>query len=288
MTKTKGESPEDPSAPIDAQNAESQKKGLDESLIPVDEHFEEVHEGGKKVTHKGVFLLPNLLTTGALFSGFYAIIAAIQLQFEPAAIAMFAAMVLDGMDGRVARLTNTSSEFGVQYDSLSDLVSFGVAPSLLLFNWALVQLGKFGWAVSFAYIACAALRLARFNAQAKVTDKRFFIGLASPAAAALIASMVWVGHDAEPGKIFAYFTAVVALGVALLMVSNVRYQSFKGVDLKSRVPFVFILALVLLFTVITIDPPKVLLLMACLYAFSGPLQVLARWGLRVAKGKPAA
>ena len=252
-----------------------------ENKLPIDEHIEEVHEDGVKVRRRGIYLLPNLFTTGALFSGFYAIIAAIQLQFEPAALALFAAMVLDGLDGRVARLTNTSSEFGVQYDSLSDLVSFGVAPALLLFNWSLVQLDKFGWAVSFAYMACAALRLARFNAQVKIVDKRFFIGLASPAAAALIASMVWVGHDLEPSKGFAFFSGFVALVVALLMVSNVRYQSFKSIDLKGRVPFVFILALVLVFTVVTIDPPKVLLLMACLYAFSGPLQLLSRVGYRV-------
>lgn len=260
-----------------ANNDESVSQDPIAQRLPVDEHEEVVHEDGVKVRRKGVYLLPNLFTTGALFSGFWATIAAIHLDFEAAAIAMFVAMALDGMDGRIARLTNTSSEFGVQYDSLSDLVSFGVAPSIMLYNWALAPLGKVGWAVAFAYIACAALRLARFNTQSKATDKRFFIGLASPPAAALVSAMIWSGHDSEVGIAMSIFAAMVALAVALLMVSNVRYQSFKGLDLKGRVPFVVILALVILISIITVDPPRVLLLMACLYAVSGPLQLVFRW-----------
>ena len=162
----------------------------DDGLLPVDEHVEEVSENGQKVRRRGIYLLPNLFTTSALFSGFYAVIAGMHQNFEAAAIAIFVAMALDGLDGRVARLTNTTSEFGVQYDSLSDMVSFGLAPALVMFSWALAPLGKLGWAAAFAFAACAALRLARFNTQVKVVDKRYFIGLASPAAAAVLASIV--------------------------------------------------------------------------------------------------
>jgi len=244
--------------------------------LPIDEHEEEVHEDGKKIRRRGVYLLPNLFTTGALFAGFYATIASTQGNFEAAAIAIVVAGILDGLDGRIARLTNTQSEFGVQYDSMSDLVSFGVAPSILMFNWALFYLGKLGWAIAFAYVACAALRLARFNAQVHTADKRYFTGLASPAAAGFVATMAWSGFDAEIGPGTALLCGMVTLAVALLMVSNVRYQSMKGIDFKGRVPFVFIIVTVLLFTVITIDPPRVLLLIGILYAASGPLQSVLR------------
>lgn len=240
-----------------------------EKLIPVAEHFEEVHEDGRKVRHRGVYLLPNLFTTGALFSGFYAVIAGMNGQFESAAIAIFVAMVLDGLDGRVARLTNTTSEFGVQYDSLSDMVSFGVAPSLVMFNWALAPLGKYGWAAAFAFMACAALRLARFNTQVEVVDKRYFVGLASPSAAALVASMVWVGHDAQVPYEWSVVAAIITLCAGLLMVSNVRYYSFKGIDMKGRVPFVMMLGMVMLFALVAMNPPKMLMLLAVLYAMSG-------------------
>ncbi|WP_317931164.1 CDP-diacylglycerol--serine O-phosphatidyltransferase [Halioxenophilus sp. WMMB6] len=251
-----------------------------ETIFPVDEHVEEIQVGDQKVRRKGIYLLPNLFTTGALFSGFYATVAATQHNFEHAAIALIVAGILDGLDGRIARLTNTSSEFGVQYDSMSDLVSFGVAPSILMFNWALVLLGKLGWAIAFAYVACAALRLARFNAQVKTADKRYFVGLASPAAAGLIATMVWTGFDVDVGGGLALLVGMVTLGVALLMVSNVRYQSMKGIDFRGRVPFVFILVMVMLFAIITIDPPRVLLLIGVLYAASGPLQTLFRIGFK--------
>ncbi|MCD9458830.1 CDP-diacylglycerol--serine O-phosphatidyltransferase [Marinibactrum halimedae] len=245
-------------------------------MLPVDEHFEEVGEGDKKTRHRGVYLLPNLFTTGALFSGFYAIIAGMNADFEAAAIAMFVAMMLDGLDGRVARLTNTSSEFGVQYDSLSDMVSFGVAPALVMFNWALAPLGKLGWAASFAFMACAALRLARFNTQVGEVDKRYFVGLASPSAAALLASLVWTGHSWEVSESMATIGAIVTLVVGLLMVSNVRYFSFKNIDFKGRVPFVFMLLMVLVFAVIAVDPPRTLLLLATVYSCSGPCQALLR------------
>ncbi|MEJ2417493.1 MAG: CDP-diacylglycerol--serine O-phosphatidyltransferase, partial [Exilibacterium sp.] len=203
-----------------------------ESLLPVDEHIEEVSENGKKVRRRGIYLLPNLFTTGALFSGFYAVIAGMHGNFEAAAIAIFVAMVLDGLDGRVARLTNTTSAFGVQYDSLSDMVSFGLAPALVMFSWALAPLGKLGWAAAFAYAACAALRLARFNTQVGVVDKRYFIGLASPAAAAVLAAIVWSGHDAQISYELAVLVAFITVLAGALMVSNVRYYSFKGVDFK--------------------------------------------------------
>lgn len=248
-------------------------------LLPVDEHVEEVSENGRKVRRRGVYLLPNLFTTAALFSGFYAIIAGLNGDFENAAVAIFVAMILDGLDGRVARLTNTSSAFGVQYDSLSDLVSFGLAPALVMFSWALAPLNKFGWAVAFAYAACTALRLARFNTQVDVVDKKYFIGLASPSAAALVAGTVWVGFDVEVGLFLSVLAALVTLVAALLMVSNIRYKSFKGIDFKGRVPFVAILAVVILFVIIASNPPAMLLILATLYAISGPAQWLWESGI---------
>ena len=249
----------------------------DNSILPVDEHVEEVSENGKKVRHKGVYLLPNLFTTGALFSGFYAIIVSMSGQFETAALAIFVAMILDGLDGRIARLTNTSSAFGVQYDSLADMVSFGVAPAIVALNWGLAPLDKLAWAASFAFSACVALRLARFNTQTEFTDKRFFVGLASPAAAAVVAAIIWVWHDTVIEPYFAIIIAVVMIFLGLLMVSNVKYNSFKGVDLKGRVPFVMMLVVILLFVVIASNPPKMLLVISLLYALSGP--ALWVWGL---------
>ncbi|NIB44458.1 CDP-diacylglycerol--serine O-phosphatidyltransferase [Pseudomaricurvus alkylphenolicus] len=260
---------------IDAQRPASP---FDDGLLPVDEHVEEVHENGKKVRRKGVYLLPNLFTTAALFSGFYAVIAGMNGQFEWAAIAIFVAMILDGMDGRVARMTNTTSEFGVQYDSLSDMVSFGVAPALVMYFWALSDLGKFGVGVAFVYVAGAALRLARFNTQVGEVDKRYFIGLASPAAAAVIAGMVWAGFDVEMAGRPSLFAAIVTALMGLLMVSNVKYSSFKELDLRGRVPFVVILAVVLVFGVVAMDPPRILLAIFGLYAASG--LVTWAWSLR--------
>lgn len=241
-----------------------------EFQLPIDDHEEEVDENGKRVKRKGIFLVPNLITTAALFSGFYAIVAGMNGDFYNAAVAIYAAMIFDGLDGRVARMTNTSSAFGVEYDSLSDMVSFGLAPALVMFNWALVPLGKYGWAAAFVFAACGALRLARFNTQVATVDKRYFIGLSSPAAAALVAGMVWVGHDLAVGIELSILVAVITLLAGLLMVSNIEYQSFKGIDLKGRVPFVKLLLALMLFAVIASNPPVVLLTLAVIYASSGP------------------
>jgi CDP-diacylglycerol--serine O-phosphatidyltransferase len=220
---------------------------------------------------KGIYLLPNLFTTGALFSGFYAVVAGMNGHFENAAIAIFVAMVLDGLDGRVARLTNTQSDFGAEYDSLADMVSFGVAPALVAFSWALQDLGKVGWVAAFVYCAGAALRLARFNTQLAVADKNFFTGLASPAAAAIVAGTVWVfSESGMPGREIAWLMAVVVPTAGLLMVSNFRYHSFKGLDLRGKVPFVAMLAVVFVFVVVSIDPAKVLLGVFVVYGLSGP------------------
>jgi len=245
----------------------------------IDEHEEEVSENGRTVRQRGIFLLPNLFTTGALFCGFYAVIAAMRGSFEAAAIAIFFAMFFDGLDGRVARMTNTSSKFGAEYDSLSDMVSFGVAPALVMFSWALGDLGKFGWSASFIYLACAALRLARFNAQIDTSDKNYFTGLASPAAAAIIASTVWVCHDLGWVGDALPFEMAVAVGIltavtGILMIANFRYSSFKGIDLHGRVPFFVMILVVLIFGLVTLDPPRVLLAAFLLYALSGPASFL--------------
>lgn len=225
---------------------------------------------------RGIYLLPNLFTTSALFCGFYAIIAAINARYEPAAIAMFVAMVLDGMDGRIARMTNTQSDFGVQYDSLSDLVSFGLAPALVMYQWSLHGLGKLGWLAAFVYAAATALRLARFNTQAGTEDKLFFQGLPSPAAAALIAGFIWFGdaniHYDGTNLVWISFPITIAAGI--LMVSNIRYHSFKQFDLKGRVPFMTILVLVLILVLIALRPSIVLFLLAFVYALSGPTMTL--------------
>ncbi len=225
--------------------------------------------------HRGIYLLPNLFTTAALFSGFYAIVAAMQSRFEAAAIAIFVAMLLDGLDGRVARMTNTQSDFGAEYDSLSDMVSFGLAPALVIYQWALSGLGKAGWLAAFIYTAGAALRLARFNTQVGIADKRYFQGLASPAAAAIVAGMVWVGNNyGLQGTAINLTALIVTLLAGLLMVSNVRYHSFKGLNLKDKVPFVSILLIVLLIVLVSYDPPVVLFSGFLLYALSGPIWTL--------------
>ncbi|WP_439100677.1 CDP-diacylglycerol--serine O-phosphatidyltransferase [Congregibacter sp.] len=248
----------------------------------IEDHEEEVSENGRTVKRRGVYLLPNLFTTGALFCGFYAVVAAMRGDYETAPIAILFALVFDGLDGRVARLTNTSSKFGAEYDSLADMVSFGVAPALVMFSWALGDLGKVGWSAAFVYVACAALRLARFNTQVGVGDPNFFMGLASPAAACIMACTVWVSQDqgwvggALPGEL-AVLVAVLTTTVAILMVVNVPYHSFKGFDLHGRVPFVAILAVVLVFGLVTVDPAKILLLASLTYALSGPVEQLRRW-----------
>jgi len=219
---------------------------------------------------RGIYLLPNLFTTAGLFAGFYGIVSAMNSQFESAAIAIFIAMVMDGMDGRIARLTNTQSDFGVEYDSLSDMISFGLAPSLIMYQWVLSGMGKLGWLAAFVYAASTALRLARFNTQAASEDKRFFQGLPSPAAAALLAGMIWLGEtqeyvDVENLAICAFLLTVIA---GILMVSNIRFHSLKQIDFKGRVPFVRILLLVLLFVFIASEPPLVLFSNSLVYAIS--------------------
>lgn len=258
-------------------------QGVTPSLdLIVDEHEEEVSENGRTVRRKGIYLLPNLMTTGALFAGFYAVVAAMRGDFESAAVAIFFAMILDGLDGRIARMTNTSSKFGAEYDSLSDMVSFGVAPALVMFSWALGELGKFGWSAAFVYVACAALRLARFNTQIDTADKNYFTGLASPAAAAVVASTVWVCHDlgwtgSDLPMEVAVLVALLTTVLGLLMMANFPYYSFKGVDFRGRVPFVAMIVLVLVFSLVTLDPPSMFLLAFLVYAASGPVMQLQRW-----------
>ena len=243
-----------------------------ESILLIDDHEEVVSEGGRKVRRRGIYLLPNLLTTGAMFAGFYAVIAGMQNDFRHACVAIIVAMFLDGLDGRVARLTNTQSAFGAEYDSLSDLIAFGMAPALICFSWALSGLGKAGWTICFIYVACAALRLARFNVQLGTTDKRFFVGLASPAAAGLVVFMVWAcfEYNVEVTRFVAMLAALVTFIAGALMVLNIRYYSFKDLDMKNRVPFIVMILIVLVFVIVSWDPPIVLFSMAIIYALSGP------------------
>ena len=251
--------------------------------------MDDQHTPANRPRPRGIYLLPNLFTTGGLFAGFFAIIAASQGRFGPACVAIFVAAILDGLDGRVARLTNTQSEFGVQYDSLADLISFGMAPALVMYHWALLELrmdgvtlGRVGWLAAFLYAACAALRLARFNSQVSQVDKRWFVGLASPAAAGLMASFVWTAHSLGMGGFDMRFAAVALPVVAgLLMVSRFRYSSFKGSGSgprSDRVPFVALLGVVGVLIALWIDPPKTLLAASLLYALSGPVTWLwRRW-----------
>ncbi len=230
-----------------------------------------------KLRERSIYLLPNLFTTGALFAGFYSIVQAMGGQFEQSAVAIFLAMILDGLDGRVARLTRTQSAFGAEYDSLSDMVSFGVAPALVLYVWALKPMGKLGWIAAFIYCAGAALRLARFNTKLDESDKRFFQGLPSPAAAALLAGLVWVansngvsGSDVMLGvlhmKWLAWVTTVFA---GLTMVSDLRYYSGKDFNLRRSVPFMVVLLIVLAFVLVSYSPPEVLFFLFVLYGLSG-------------------
>ena len=231
--------------------------------------------GGERPRRRGIYLLPNLFTTAALFAGFFGIIAAMKGNFEAASVAIFVAMVLDGLDGRVARLTNTQSDFGMQYDSLSDMLCFGLAPALIVYQWSLSGMGKLGWLAAFLFTACAALRLARFNTQVEVVDKCYFQGLPSPAAAGLVAGLVWVGYDNNiTGEALRIVAFILTVATAILMVSNVRYHSFKDLDLKHKVPFMAGLAIVMLFVFIAVDPPQVLFFLLLLYALSGPVLTL--------------
>ncbi len=254
------------------------EQGFDPSML-VDEHVEEIAEDGKLVRRRGIYLLPNLFTSAALFAGFYAIVAAINDQFAAAGLAIFFGQLLDGVDGRVARLTNTQSRFGQEYDSLSDMVTFGLAPSLVMFMWCLDGLGTTGWAVAFIYVAGAAVRLARFNAMADDADNRYFVGLASPPAATLIASTVWLLYDNgyTPDTLPIAFSIALAIQTAVigcLMVVNVRYTSFKGINFEGRVPVFALFVVILLLGAIAANPSLVLFILAATYAISGPLVAL--------------
>ena len=238
---------------------------------------------------RGIYILPNAFTTASLFCGFYAIVQAMNGRFEHAAIAIFLAMVLDGVDGRVARLTNTQSAFGEQFDSLSDMVSFGAAPALIVYEWSLRGLGKWGWLGAFVYCAGAALRLARFNSNIGVVDKRYFQGLPSPAAAALVVGLIWVVTDlretrwitASPEDL-AWVAWVFTVYAGLTMVSNAPFYSFKTINLKRSVPFVGVLVLVLAFVLVSSDPPLVLFSLFVLYGLSG--YVAWAWRARAGAG----
>jgi CDP-diacylglycerol--serine O-phosphatidyltransferase len=215
------------------------------------------------------------MTTLALFAGFYAVIAGMNGQFELGAIAIFVAMIFDGLDGRVARMTNSCSAFGAEYDSLADMVSFGLAPALLVYQWALQDFGKLGWLIAFIFTVGAALRLARFNTQVGIADKRYFQGLPSPAAAALLAGFVWMieTNHIETG-LESLAVLLLTLVAGLMMVSNIRFSSFKELNLKDKVPFVTLLVVVLVFVVITLKPAMILFILFFGYTLSGPFMTL--------------
>ncbi|MBT9488803.1 MAG: CDP-diacylglycerol--serine O-phosphatidyltransferase [Rubrivivax sp.] len=257
----------------------TEEHGFDDSTPAV--------EAPPRPRRKGIYVLPNLFTLAALFGGFYAVVMAMNGRFEQAAIGVFCAMVLDSLDGRVARMTNTQSAFGEQMDSLSDMVSFGAAPALILYEWALKGLGKLGWIAAFVYCASAALRLARFNTNIGVVDKRFFQGLPSPAAAALVIGLVWVMDDGGYRNVhqiewLAWTAFAMTLFAGLTMVTNVPFYSFKDVGLKKSVPFIVIVAIALAIAVVNIHPPIVLFAIFCVYGLSGYGMYL----YRKAKGRP--
>jgi CDP-diacylglycerol--serine O-phosphatidyltransferase len=237
----------------------------------------------KSIRRRGVYLLPNLLTSAAMFAGFYSVIAGINGKFEAAAIAIIVAGFLDGLDGRVARMTNTQSDFGEQYDSLSDLISFGLAPALLAFNWSLSSLGeistiagKLGWLAAFLFMACAALRLARFNTQAGIADKRYFQGLASPAAAGTLVFTIWFCVDnGIAGDTVSWLIFFETIVLGLLMFSNVRYLSFKAGPGGEKVPAVWVLLAILIIVLLALDPPTMGMLFGCAYVLSGLLITMA-------------
>lgn len=230
-----------------------------------------------ELRRRGIYLLPNLFTTAALFCGFFAIVQSMKGGFEAAAVAIFVAMVLDGLDGRVARMTRTQSAFGAEYDSLSDMVSFGVAPALVVYAWALKDLGRLGWIAAFVYCVGAALRLARFNTTLEVVDKRYFQGLPSPAAAALVAGFLWVmiDKDVAAGNV-RWLACVLVIFAGISMVTNIQFYSFKDVNLRRSVPFIFVVAIALAFAVLSYDTPLALFGLFVAYALSGYVLVLVR------------
>ena len=251
----------------------------------------------KTKRRRGVYLLPNLLTSAALFAGFYSVIAGINGRFEPAAVAIIVAGLLDGLDGRVARMTNTQSDFGEQYDSLSDLISFGLAPALLAFNWSLSSLGeistfagKLGWLAAFLFMACAALRLARFNTQVGIADKRYFQGLASPAAAGTLVFTIWFFVDnGVAGETVSWLIFFETIALGILMFSNVRYFSFKAGPDGEKVPAVWLLLALLVIVLLALDPPIMGMLLGIAYVLSGLLITIAgrrNWKLRRGKRAP--
>jgi len=231
------------------------------------------------IKQRGIYLLPNLLSITSLFAGFYAIVAALKGIYDTAAISIFIAMIMDGLDGRIARLTNTVTVFGAELDSLIDMVSFGVAPALVMYSWALSSLGKIGWLAAFIYVAAGALRLARFNTQIGKSDKRYFQGLSITLSAGLMASVIWLGRDLEilPHN-FSILLATLTTLLGVLMVSNIRYRSFKDTDLRNHVSFVVMLIIVVILVLISIDPSKFLFAVFFLYACSGPITTI--WELR--------
>jgi CDP-diacylglycerol--serine O-phosphatidyltransferase len=247
----------------------------------VDESGPATTEVALRKPGKGLYVLPNLFTLAALFGGFYAIVMAMNGRFDQAAIGVFCAMVLDSLDGRVARMTNTQSAFGEQMDSLSDMVSFGAAPALIAYVWGLTSLGRWGWIAAFVYCACAALRLARFNVNTAVVDKSYFQGLPSPAAAALVAGFIWLMTEAGvKGQDVRWYMFALTLYAGLTMVTNVPFYSFKDISLKRSVPFVVIVLIALGIAVINIDPPTVMFGLFMVYGVSG----YALYGWRKAKG----
>ncbi|MCK4870336.1 MAG: CDP-diacylglycerol--serine O-phosphatidyltransferase [Gammaproteobacteria bacterium] len=228
---------------------------------------------------RGIYVLPNLFTISALFAGFYAVVAGMKGLYGTAAIAIFVAMVMDSLDGRVARLTNTQTAFGAELDSISDMVSFGVAPALVIYSWSLHSLGKIGWLAAFIYTVGTALRLARFNTQLDQHDKRYFQGIPCPAAAGVLAGLVWLATDfAITGWPIAIVAAVLTVFMGILMVSNIRFRSFKDLNLKHNVSFLTILFIVLVLVLVAIDPPEILFTIFFLYALSGPVTTL--WQIR--------
>jgi len=242
---------------------------------------------------RGVYLLPNAFTTANLFAGFYAIVQAMNGRFEVAAVAIFVAMVLDSLDGRVARLTGTQSVFGEQYDSMSDMVSFGAAPALVIYEWSLRGMGKLGWLAAFVYVAGAALRLARFNANIGVVDKRYFQGLPSPAAAALVAGLVWIATDLREtrwidatGADLRWLAWAITVYAGVTMISNAPFYSFKDLNLKKSVPYMVVPLIVLAFVLVSSDPPSVLFSLMLVYGLSGWVVALWRWknGARAGAG----
>jgi len=235
------------------------------------------HDGMKK----GIYVLPNLFTTASLFCGFYAIIASMRGDFSQAAVSIIIAMVLDGLDGRIARMTNTTSKFGSEYDSLSDLVAFGVAPAILAYTWALSPFGRYGWMAAFLFVACGALRLARFNIQIGIIESKVFNGLPIPAAAIVLASTVlffyYVGGE---GHFYHMSILVSIVALALLMVSNIKYYSFKDLDYFSRKPFITMVLIVFVFTIIVMEPQLMIFTFAVGYGISGPVWSVCKFAKR--------